>query len=237
MIHYGDSPGKSSSRHASNPVGREGTAGELSPRDRTLSSALDTPEPLPNLIGHASHTPNRLKYLALFFLPLLLLAGCRIEQTPAAYIDHVGTPQDDLRASEEELMDRLRSIAPALQREDYRSIVAALAPSDELTAFGPEKNSLAGGAALGTALAGATGGQAASAEDLVVRVELQNTIAWFRVAYRVVTPVEDDLSEVRFTGVFARQEGEWRLVQGHISNPLTPPAADSVQADPPAAGG
>ena len=67
-----------------------------------------------------------IRFWSLLPLPLLLLvSGCRIEQTPLELIDRLETPEEEMTASVEELTDRLQSTVPSLQRGDIGDVLAA----------------------------------------------------------------------------------------------------------------
>ena len=155
-------------------------------------------------------------------LPLLALplAGCRVEQTPAEYIDVLEIPEDDISASREELTDRLLSTAPALQRRAIDDLLAALTPATGVSGFGPSEP-VTDPTSLGVALTTLAGGNPVQMDDLVVQVGSRNNVAWFRSVYSI-EPDDGAVDQLRFSGVFVREEGVWRLVEAHISEPVSP---------------
>jgi hypothetical protein len=148
-----------------------------------------------------------------------VLGGCTIEQTPQEFIDHRDTSAIERANAEEELRDRLGSAVRALRRHDATGAAAALSPAAELFAFGPgEADAVHGPAELVSVLAAVAEGRVLAMEDLEIDIGARNQVAWFRTELR-------DGAEgtvVRFSGVFVRFEGEWRLLQGHLSHPLSP---------------
>lgn len=178
-----------------------------------------------------------------FWRPLLLLAlalgGCRIEPTPAEYIDLIEVPEDDLAATQGELRDRLRSTASALQRRDLADLLTALTPVENVIGFGPSVGDpITDPTTLGFRLSEMTAGREVQMTELTIEVGPRNDVAWFRTAYAVDSETEEPY-DVRFSGVFLRQGGDWRLVQAHVSTPLNPelPLPEEAAADTPAAGG
>ena len=173
-------------------------------------------------------------------LPLfaLLLQGCRIEQTPAEYIDVVEIPQDDITASQAELTDRLLSTAPSLQRRNLDDLLAALLPAPDVLGYGVStEETISDPASLGFALSEPTAGREITMEDLTVEVGPRNNVAWFRARYALAGEAVES-GELLFSGVFLRREGEWYLVQAHVSTPLTPtPPPSEAPADTPEGAG
>lgn len=166
-------------------------------------------------------------------LPFLLLSGCKIERTPGPYIDRLDTPEEEVRASTEELVDRLLSTAPSLQRGNLDDVATALTPHAELNGIGPTGEVMSGNAAFIRTLDELTAGNQVDMADLRVEVNAGNSVAWFRSVF-ILTDDEAATQRVPFTGVFVHDEGEWRLRQGNLSGPVSPPGslppADSVAA-------
>src|SRR5690606_35064488 len=107
-------------------------------------------------------------------------------------------------------------------------VVAALTPANEIQGFGPELSEPVDDAtSLASALTSAVDRRSVTIGDLQVNVGPQNNVAWFRAAY----DLDGGAAELRFSGVFLRQEGEWRLVQGHVSPPITPEPPPEAAAD------
>lgn len=167
---------------------------------------------------------------------LILLAGCRVEQTPAEYIDVLEIPSDDVTAVEDEIGDRLRSTAPALQRRSVNDLLSALAPANDLVGWGwGADQPLTDGTSLAVALSEVVGGRPVRIEDVTVRTGPRNVTAWFLATYEAGSG--EDAVQLRFSGVFLRLGVEWRLVQAHISRPFTPPSSPEEEAGTRAGGG
>jgi hypothetical protein len=148
------------------------------------------------------------------------LAGCRIEQTPEEYFDHQLSPAEEREASREELSDRLRAMNQALRRASRAEVFAALAPTSDVFVFGPEpEHRLTSPAAVVAALEEIVG-RDTEVLDLNVTVGPRNNVAWFRTTLVSGTPELPEI--VRFSGVFIRSEGEWRLTEGHLSRAVSP---------------
>lgn len=154
-------------------------------------------------------------------LAALLVAGCQIEPTPSEYIDSVAVADQDIGNAEEEITARLRLTAPALERRNLNGVLAALTPSSNLEGWGPISDEpIQDANTLSFALAALTAGRQVGIDELVVRMSPRNTESWFIIRYRVVG--EEEEYNVRFSGVFLSQQGEWRLVQAHISRATEP---------------
>lgn len=156
-------------------------------------------------------------------VPLLsALAGCTIEETPQEYIDHLTTPAAELDASRDELTARLMSIAPSVQRNDRTSLTGALSPlADVLVLRGERADALTEPRALIDTLISISGDAEVEVRESVVTIGPNNDVAWFRAVYGLVG--EDGPAELSFSGVFVREGGSWRLAQGHLTSPVSPP--------------
>ncbi len=163
-------------------------------------------------------------------LPLLLLSGCRIERTPGPYIDRLDTPEEEIRAATEELIDRLLSTAPSLQRRNLSDVTTALTPHVEVNGIGPAGQVISGNAEFIRTLDELTAGNRVGMDDLRVEVDAGNDVAWFR-SVLILTDDEDVSRRLPFTGVFVRDEGEWRLRQGNLAGPVSLPSDSLPQAD------
>jgi hypothetical protein len=172
-----------------------------------------------------------------FFLPLfvtLLFGACRIEQTPQRFIDHQLTPAEEIAASEAELTSRLNAMIAALQRRNAGEAAGILRPHPDVRAIGPgEGEWLVEPDGIAAALDELAGPGPGAADHIAVTVGPRNNIAWFSVGYS--SPTDPGEATFRFSGVFIRQDGEWRLVDGHLSRPYVSYSdADQSDADPPA---
>lgn len=149
-------------------------------------------------------------------------------QTPEEYIDVLEIPQDEISASRDELTDRLLSTGPALQRRALSELLAALTPVPEVAGFGP-RDPVTDPTTLGHALAPVAAGSSVRVEEVAVDVGPRNNVAWFRSVYSI--GYDDGSSErLRFSGVFLREAGNWRLVEAHISRPLSPDSLPPAEA-------
>lgn len=176
------------------------------------------------------------RFLPALCIPLVLLGGCRIERTPSAYIDRLESPEEEIRAATEELLDRLLSTGPSLQRRNLGDVSIALAPHAELSGIGPDAEIVRGDTELLRLLDETTAGRNVAIEDVRVEIEPGSDVAWFR-SVLVVSGDSVDAGRMPFTGVFVHEDGEWRLRQSHLSGPITPPADSLPPADSAAAAG
>ena len=169
---------------------------------------------------------------------LAALSACdvvKVERTPRQFY----TQRDPARvASQEdarELRARLRNFADELSRGNRGRALTALNPSDEVLVIGPlEGDGVAriGVRGLAAALdsAAVTVPTVARTPDLRVQVASRETTGWFSAPIQFLSPTGAAPTQwLRVSGVFAQQQGEWRLVQIHLSRPW--PAADSAAAD------
>jgi hypothetical protein len=159
------------------------------------------------------------------FLCVLALAACTIEPTPQQYIDRQAGSVEQVAASESELTRRLLSMADALERRDIEEVRSALDAYPDAFVFGPPPQSSVAPARVGYVLDGMVMGGRLIPSEVSVSVGPQNDIAWFRAIYTDTTALPADRG-FRFSGTFRRIEGEWRLIQGHISG-LNVPARDT----------
>jgi hypothetical protein len=157
---------------------------------------------------------------------VLLLGSCKIQRTPLSYIDHQAIPEELLEASRSELEGRLRSTVPLMQEGAPRAIAGALRPARDVDFLDAEGGpDLRTPAQIGESLARLAAGREVEMRAPVIVVAPGNDVAWFRTAYELRGP-EGGMEEVRFTGVWARRDGEWLLVQGHLSPFRAPAPAD-----------
>ena len=170
----------------------------------------------------------------------LLASACKVQRTPPEYIDHTDPIAVVRDAAAEELQDRVLAMGQALNRGDVAEALRTLAPSADGYLVAP------GGEAIATGdeqIAGVLGELATlrgpvRLRDVQVAVGPRANVAWFRA--EAVSPEEANLAPFRITGIFLRgDEGEWRLVQGHISAPTAPDSlapSPASAATPPADG-
>lgn len=155
-----------------------------------------------------------------------LLASCKIERTPDAFVDHHTPVQEERTAAAAELRDRLLALTQALNRGDSGEAMAALEPAPDAYLVGPEAGAATGAEQIQIALQ-QVADSAMQAEvvmrDLEVDIGPRQSVAWFRGSLHASgsTP---EAPVLRMTGVYLRDAGVWRLVQAHVSRPVTEPA-------------
>ncbi|HEY0022839.1 MAG TPA: nuclear transport factor 2 family protein [Longimicrobium sp.] len=178
---------------------------------------------------------------------LLALAACEVNQTPARVLNPRDPSAVEQRDAEQEIAARVGAFREALLRGDRGGAVDALAPVGTAHVMGPRAND--GRALLGPhglratldALALPTGAVART-PDLHVEADAQDGTGWFATHLELFPVAQGgQVERLRVSGVFARQEGTWRLIEMHLSRPEAPPApapapaADTTAAVPPAA--
>lgn len=160
----------------------------------------------------------------------VLVSACKIERTPPEFVDH-RQPVTELRdAASEELQARLLALGQALARGDASEAALALVPAADAYVLTPQ-DSLAGEEAVGALIGrlAAEGGEGARVEDVVVSVGPRANVAWFRGTVHLPRA---EIPALRLTGVFLRaDEGEWRLVQAHLSSPTPEPSPPQANPD------
>jgi ketosteroid isomerase-like protein len=184
---------------------------------------------------------------------LLALAACKVERTPPEFYSHPDPAVVDRQEAADEIRTRVRLFAEALGRADTDEAVRALAPDELAAVVGAEGNG-------GLVRFGAAGMTAAVTELAIptptivrtpdLRVGASTGMGWFSTHLQLLsTSAATEPVLLRMSGVFARERGEWRLVEAHLSRPEeatpepaarqqpqpSPPAGDSAAA--PAAGG
>jgi hypothetical protein len=119
-----------------------------------------------------------------------------------------------------------------LLRRDSDQAASLLRPHRSLIFFAPEAHvrSLPP-EDMGTALDELFAGQRLVVSEIAVSAGPQNNVAWFSAAYRSTgQPLTG--SGVLLSGVYRRLEGEWQLIQGHVSSFPGPEAPDSITPPP-----
>ncbi len=166
---------------------------------------------------------------------VLALGACTIERTPEEYIDRQLPSEAAQEAMRTELADRLRLTAAALQRANATAAVVALAPAADVVVLNStEGRELRSTEEIVAMIAASTAGASVRVEEPEVRLDAESRVAWFRTVYHV-TDAEGEERAVDFTGVFGRRQGEWRLVQGHLSR-RPQPEAEAAEAAAESAG-
>ena len=171
---------------------------------------------------------------------LLALAACQVAPTPQEYLDPRDPAAVERRESEEELAARVGAFREALVRGNRLAAVQALGPGADTHVMGVDFNDgrpRFGAQGIADALGGLRlpAGAVARTPDLRVGAETrEGGLGWFATHLEVL-PVLGAGAEpqwLRVSGVFVRREGEWRLLQLHLSQAERPaPArADSATA-------
>jgi hypothetical protein len=168
---------------------------------------------------------------------VVVSAGCRIEQTPEEYIQHRVPLAAEVEATREEIDDRVRAAARALEPGSRSQVVAALAPAGDFVGIGPGSGEER---ATSEEFVGALERQIGErgrvvVEVVEVRVSPGNTVGWFVSTLRLEEPGGEP-AVVRFSGVYLREEGSWRLNQAHVSARATPDPSAPAAADTAVAG-
>jgi hypothetical protein len=168
---------------------------------------------------------------------LLLLSACKVERTPRKYYTGREPAAVERQHAEEEIRARVSALGQALERGDETGALLALAPAPEVYAIGPEGGAtVVGPEGVVEMVRELTREAPASAElqDLRVTLGPRARIGWFAAVVRVQPSDTAGAAEdfLRMSGVYLRSEGEWRLVQAHLSHPPTSPAP--AQPNPPA---
>jgi hypothetical protein len=175
---------------------------------------------------------------------LLALAACRVDRTPDEYLNPRDPAQVERRETENEIAARVSAFAEALARGNQADAVAALIPAPETHVMGTDFNDgrpRFGALGLAAALRDLElpGGAVARTPDLRVEADAREGLAWFATHLEVLPVVGGagaQPARLRVSGVFTRREGEWRLVQIHLSRAEvpapTPPRPDSAPPSP-----
>ncbi len=169
------------------------------------------------------------RFLRVGMSATLLLAACKIEQTPRQYYSQRNPASVERETAAGELHARVSAVGAALDRGDVGGAVAALAPAPDAYVIGPDGGNPAVGpdglAGILRSLAD-TVPVSVRARDVRVTLGARAETAWFAAALEVTPegtpPASAPLS---LSGVYRRQRGAWLLVQAHLSRPFTPPAA------------
>ena len=172
---------------------------------------------------------------------LLALAACEVNQTPPQVLNPRNPSEVEQRDAEQEIAARVGAFREALLRGDRGAAVEALAPVGTAHVMGPDGND--GRALLGTDGLRATldslalpTGAVARTPDMHVEADAQEGTGWFATHLELFPVAQGgQVERLRMSGVFARQEGAWRLLQLHLSRPDAPAdttAADSAEASP-----
>jgi hypothetical protein len=176
---------------------------------------------------------------------LLALAACKVERTPQEYLDPRDPAAVERREAEQELALRVGAFREALARGDRNAAVGALVPAPETHVMGVDFNDgrpRFGPVGVAEALRDLRLPTGAVARTPDLRVESgtrEGAVGWFATHLEILPVVGagGQPEWLRVSGVFSRREGEWRLVELHLSRAQMPPAQpdsasrDSVPAD------
>ena len=185
--------------------------------------------------------PRQLALVPLALAAQLLLAGCRVEQTPDEYFDR-GSIEAERAASGGEVRDRLLAFVGSAARGDAAQALISLHPADGVDLVGPAGLEVSGGEAIRALVTTMiTTPVSVRVREIevearsggVTRVDIEAAplggVAWFRMVIEAPgTTAEPSLYQA--TGTYVRDGGLWELVQAHVAGPLT---TDSSSSNPP----
>jgi SnoaL-like domain len=175
---------------------------------------------------------------------LLALAACSVERTPQEYLDPRDPAAVERSESQQELAARIETFREALVRGNHADAVAALVPAPETFVMGVDFNDgrpRYGPQGLAQALADLRLPAGAVARTPDMRVEAgarEGALGWFATHVEVMPVASGGPPRwLRVSGVLARREGDWRLLQIHFSEPRlpAPASADTAATDSAAA--
>jgi ketosteroid isomerase-like protein len=173
-------------------------------------------------------------------VPLLALSACKVEETPREFSTQRDPARVERQEGSDEIRTRVRSFAESLARGDQAGAAVALGATQLTEVVGVDANrgvQRIGPAGLAAALAEVHAPAPAFARtpDLRVDVSGRGLVGWFSTHLELLSPTGplQAAQQLRVTGVFQRDRGEWRLAQIHLSRPEAPPPspADSARAD------
>jgi ketosteroid isomerase-like protein len=175
-------------------------------------------------------------------VPLLALSACKVEETPREFYTQRDPASVERQEGSDEIRTRVRSFAESLARGDQAGAALALGATQLTEVVGVDANGgvqRMGPAGLAAALAEVDAPAPAFARtpDLRVDVSGRGLVGWFSTHLELLSPTGplQAAQQLRVTGVFQRDRGEWRLAQIHLSRPEAPPpspaGADSARAD------
>lgn len=168
---------------------------------------------------------------------LLLLAACKVAPTPQEYLDPRDPAAVERSESEQDIVARVSAFRQALADGNHAEAVAALGPTADTYVMGVDFND-------GRPRYGPQGMADALADlrlppgvvrtpDLRVQASTrEGGLAWFatHMGWLAAVGGTGETQWLRASGVFTRREGDWRLLQLHLSR-AEPPAPDSARAD------
>jgi len=161
-----------------------------------------------------------MKKTMLLLIPLFLLgvAGCAPEVEKC--------PEVDLEKEMSEIRTLLEQYELARENEDFSTIEIIWANDDNILLIGTESHEeLKGIDAIKKAMARQFNefeNTLINISDQKIGINKSGTTAWFyeMLDYNFIYQGEDMVFEgIRFTGVLEKRDGQWKLVQGHLSIP------------------
>lgn len=173
---------------------------------------------------------------------LLALAACSVERTPQEYLDPRDPAAVERLDSEEELGARVGAFREALARGNRADALAALNPTADAHVMGVQFNDgrpRFGPQGIAEALASLrlpTGAVARTPDLRVQAATREGGLGWFATHLELLPVVGagGEAQWLRASGVFLRREGEWRLLELHLSKAEAPapvPARSAGRAD------
>ena len=177
----------------------------------------------------------------------LTLAACgdapvRVERTPREFYTQRDPSLVERREGADEIRARVRNFAEGLARGDRPFAAAALGPNELTEVIGTDANGGVlrrgpEGLVIALALVPVPSPAVARTPDLEVDVSSRGLVGWFTTHLELLPvggPLQDAV-QMRATGVFQRDRGEWRLAQIHLSEPVAVPrrrpGADATSPD------
>ncbi|HKP75058.1 MAG TPA: nuclear transport factor 2 family protein [Longimicrobiaceae bacterium] len=167
------------------------------------------------------------------------LSACdvvKVERTPRQFYTQREPARVDPQNDASELRARLRNFADELAHGNRGRALTALNPSEDVLVIGAlEGDGVArmgvGGLAAALDSAGISTPAVARTPDLRVQVVSRETAGWFSAPIQFISLGSAAPAQwLRVSGVYAQQQGEWKLVEVHFSRPWAAPA-DSTAAD------
>ena len=164
---------------------------------------------------------------------LLALAACSVERTPQEYLDPRDPAAVERQESEEELAARVGAFREALARGNRALAVQALIPAADAHVMGVQFNDgrpRYGPQGIADALQTLrlpTGAVARTPDLRVQAATREGGLGWFATHLELLPVVAGggEAQWLRVSGVFMRREGEWRLLQLHLSKAEAPAPA------------
>lgn len=151
-------------------------------------------------------------------LIMLVLAGCNQQ-----------AEQVDFKKEKEAIKLVLEKYALANENQDMRLIEDIWYPSDRIVSFGTESDEkLVGFAQIKSAVQNqfeSFKNTYISYRDQIIEINDDGNTAWFSeiINYNFILDGEAHSYEgLRYTGVLVKKDGEWKLVQTHMSVPVLP---------------